>query len=74
MLPKFGLPSHLAPRARVTPTQLTAVVTAGARDAVALPHGGAQAAGHHAAEVQHREEAAPPEVAGRLALHAGEAP
>jgi len=42
--------------------------------AVALSHGGAQAAGHHAADVQHGHQAAPAEVSGRLALHAGEAP
>lgn len=43
------------------------------RDAVALSDVGAQYAGHHAADVQQRHAGAPAIVAGRLALHAGEA-
>lgn len=40
---------------------------------MALPDVGAQDAGDHAADVQQRHAAAPAVVAGRLALHAGEA-
>lgn len=40
---------------------------------MALADVGAQYAGDHAAEVQQRHAAAPAVVAGRLALHAGEA-
>lgn len=40
---------------------------------MALSDVGAQYAGDHAAEVQQRHAAAPAVVAGRLALHAGEA-
>lgn len=43
------------------------------RDAVALSDVGAEYAGHHTAEVQQWHAGAPAIVAGRLALHAGEA-
>ncbi len=41
---------------------------------MALSNGGAQAAGHHTADVQHWQAAAPVELPGCLTLHAGEAP
>lgn len=71
--PDLQLATHLAPGASVAPHRLAAVVTARARDVVALPYVGAEYAGHHAAEVQQRHAAAPAVVGRRLALQAGEA-
>lgn len=73
VLPDLQLAVHLAPHAGVAPIQLAAVVAERSWDAVALSDVGAQYAGDHAAEVQQRHAAAPAVVAGRLALHAGEA-
>lgn len=71
--PNLQLTVHLAPDTGVTPEQLAAVVTARARDVVALSDGGAEYAGHHTTDVQEWHAETPAMVIGCLTLHAGKA-
>lgn len=65
---------HLAPSTRVAPHKCTAVITAGAMNAIALPNAAAEAAGHDHAAVQKRHAETPAKLWRSLALQTWETP